>query len=225
MRILLIEDDVETREYISRGLIELGHVIDQAMDGREGLVQAMTGNYQLLIVDRMLPVLDGLGVVTALRVAKVDTPVLFLTTLGGVFDRVASLRAGGDDYLAKPFAFAELAARVDALGRRRPDVPEDPVMRVADLELDRMSRVVRRGGRRIELQAREYLLLEYLMRHLGQVVTRTMLLEGVWDLHFDPHTNLVESHLSRLRSKMDKGFGKELIHTIRGAGYAIRAPE
>ena len=172
----------------------------------------------------MIPVVDGLTVVLSLRTGKVDTPVLFLTTMSGVYDRVAGLKAGADDYLVKPFAFAELAARVEALGRRPRGVTETATLRVGDLELDRTTRVVRRAGCEIDLQPREFLLLEYLMRHAGQVVTRTMLLEGVWDLHFDPRTNVVESHMSRLRGKIDKGFTTELIQTVRGAGYAIRAP-
>lgn len=224
MHILLIEDDPETLDYVANGLAELGHAVGQAADGRDGLLQAAAGAYDLLIVDRMLPVLDGLGLVTALRAAKVATPVLFLTTLGGVHDRVAGLRAGGDDYLVKPFAFAELAARVEALGRRPREVAETALLRVADLELDRLVRSVRRGGREIELQAREFQLLEYLMLHADQVITRTMLLEAVWELHFDPRTNVVESHMSRLRGKVDRGFGPELIHTVRGAGYVIRPP-
>jgi two-component system OmpR family response regulator len=224
MRILVIEDDKETLDYVSNGLIELGHVVDRAVNGRDGLFLAADGSYDLLIVDRMMPAIDGLTVVLSLRAGKVNTPVLFLTTMGGVYDRVAGLKAGGDDYLAKPFAFAELAARVEALGRRPRGVAETAVLQVGDLELDRMAHVVRRAGREIELQPREFLLLEYLMRHAGQVVTRTMLLEGVWDLHFDPRTNVVESHMSRLRGKVDKGFVAELIHTVRGAGYAIRAP-
>jgi two-component system OmpR family response regulator len=224
MHILVIEDDPETLEFVSTGLTDLGHKVEQAASGRDGLFRAAAGEYDLLIVDRMLPGVDGIGVVNALRTGKITTPVLFLTALGGVFDRVEGFRAGGDDYLVKPFAFAELAARVEALGRRANHIPPDPTLRIADLELNRLTREVRRAGQEIKLQPREYELLEYLMRHAGHVVTRTMLLEGVWDLHFDPHTNVVESHLSRLRSKVDKGFPTELIHTIRGAGYAIREP-
>src|SRR5579859_7996679 len=223
MRILVIEDDAETSDYVANGLTELGHVVDRAVNGRNGLFLAADGSYDLLIVDRMMPVIDGLNVVLSLRAGKVNTPVLFLTAMGGVYDRVAGLKAGGDDYLTKPFAFAELAARVEALGRRPRGVAETAVLQVGDLQLDRMARVVRRAGREIELQPREFLLLEYLMRHAGQVVTRTMLLEGVWDLHFDPHTNVVESHMSRLRQKLDKGLDQPLLHTVRGAGYCIRA--
>jgi two-component system OmpR family response regulator len=224
MRILVIEDDKETLDYVANGLSELGHLVDRAGNGRDGLFLAADGSYDLLIVDRMVPVIDGLNVTLSLRAGKVDTPVLFLTAMGSVYDRVAGLKAGGDDYLAKPFAFAELAARVEALGRRPRGMTETALLRVGDLELDRMARVVRRAGRDIELQPREFMLLEYLMRHAGQLVTRTMLLESVWDLHFDPRTNVVESHMSRLRSKVDKGFATELIHTVRGAGYAIRPP-
>jgi len=224
MRILVIEDDKETLDYVTNGLTELGHEVHPTKNGQDGLFLAADGSYDLLIVDRMIPVVDGLNVVLSLRTAKVDTPVLFLTTMGGVYDRVAGLKAGADDYLVKPFAFAELAARVEALGRRPRGVTETATLWVGDLVLDRMTRVVRRAGREIDLQPREFLLLEYLMRHAGQVVTRTMLLEGVWDLHFDPRTNVVESHMSRLRGKVDKGFTTELIQTVRGAGYAIRAP-
>jgi two-component system OmpR family response regulator len=224
VRILVIEDDRETLDYVANGLTELGHVVNRAENGRDGLFLAADGSYDLLIVDRMVPCVDGLNVVLTLRAGKIDTPVLFLTTMGGVYDRVAGLKAGADDYLVKPFAFAELAARVEALGRRPRGVAEISALRVGDLELDRLTRTVRRAGREIDLQPREFSLLEYLMRHVGQVVTRTMLLEGVWDLHFDPHTNVVESHMSRLRGKVDKGFTTELIHTVRGAGYAIREP-
>ena len=224
MRILVIEDDKETLDYVANGLTELGHVVDRAENGRDGLFLAADGSFDLLIVDSMIPVVDGLNVVLSLRTGKIDTPVLFLTTMGGVYDRVAGLKAGGDDYLVKPFAFAELAARVEALGRRPRGMIETATLRVGDLELDRMTRSVRRAGRQIDLQPREFLLLEYLMRHAEHVVTRTILLEGVWDLHFDPRTNVVESHMSRLRGKVDKGFTTELIHTVRGAGYAIRTP-
>lgn len=225
MRILLVEDDPETREFVSTALTDLGHAVETADNGRDGLFRAISGEYDLLIIDRLLPGVDGLGLVNALRTGSVTTPVLFLTALGGVFDRVAGLKAGGDDYLAKPFALAELVARVEALGRRPRHIAEDPVLRVGNLELNQLTREVRRGGQEIRLQPREYELLAFLMRHAGQVVTRTMLLEGVWDLHFDPHTNVVESHLSRLRGKVDKGFPAELIQTVRGAGYAIREPD
>jgi len=225
MKILLVEDDPETGDYVANGLAEHGHTVDRATNGRDGLFLAAGENYDLLIVDRMLPMLDGLALVKTLRGASVATPVLFLTTLGGVGDRIAGLDAGGDDYLIKPFAFGELVARVTALGRRPHALAAATSLRVADLELDCRARTVRRAGRIINLQPREFRLLEYLMRHAGEVVTRTMLLEAVWDLHFDPKTNVVESHISRLRARIDKGFDKELIHTVRGAGYAIGTEE
>jgi len=224
VKILLVEDDRETSDYIVQGLQEEGHTIAVAMDGREGLLDAAGEHWDLLIIDRLLPELDGVGVVQLLRGSGVETPVLFLTTLGGIDDRVAGLNAGGDDYLVKPFAFAELVARINALGRRpRRTVPET-ALKIADLEINLLARTVRRGGIAIELQPREFRLLEYLMQHAGQVVTRTMLLENVWDMHFDPHTNVVESHVSRLRGKIAKGGKTELIHTVRGAGYCLRAP-
>jgi len=224
MKILVIEDDPETAEYVVNGLAEEGHLTVQAASGDEGLFHAAAEKFDLLIVDRMLPALDGLGLVRALRAAGNRTPVLFLTALGGIDDRVTGLNSGGDDYLVKPFAFAELVARVAALGRRPAGGAIESRLCVADLDLDLLSRVVRRGGREIDLQPREFRLLEYLMRHAGQVVTRTMLLENVWDFHFDPRTNVVETHISRLRGKIDKGFAPELIHTMRGAGYCLRAP-
>ncbi|MGH7115233.1 MAG: winged helix-turn-helix domain-containing protein [Stellaceae bacterium] len=225
MNILLIEDDGETAEYVANGLREDGHVVARAASGGTGLACAMDEGFDLLIVDRMLPGIDGLKLVSALRGAGKETPVLFLTALGGVEDRVAGLNVGGDDYLIKPFAFSELAARVAALGRRPRAAAAETALRVFDLELDLVARTVRRAGQPIALQAREFRLLEYLMRHAGQVVTRTMLLERVWDLHFDPRTNVVETHISRLRAKVDKGFGPELIHTVRGAGYCARSPD
>ncbi len=224
MKILVIEDDAETADYVVNGLREAGHLVAKAATGGEALTTAMEEDFDLLIVDRMIPGLDGLRLVRALRAAERDTPVLFLTALGGVEDRVSGLKAGGDDYLVKPFAFSELSARVAALGRRPRSTSEVVTLRVHDLELNLLSRSVRRRGEPIDLQPREYRLLAYLMQHAGQVVTRTMLLENVWDLHFDPHTNVVETHVSRLRSKVDKGFGPELIHTVRGAGYCLRAP-
>ena len=225
LRILLVEDDAETAGYIVQGLEEAGHTLVVARDGRDGLFRGAGEDWDLLIVDRMLPSMDGLAMVRTLRAGGVVTPVLFLTTLGGIDDRVAGLNAGGDDYLVKPFAFSELAARVAALGRRPRRAVTETTLRAADLEMDLLSRVVRRGGETIELQPREFRLLEYLLRHADQVVTRTMLLEKVWDLHFDPHTNVVESHVSRLRSKVDKGRAVSLIHTVRGAGYCLRAAE
>ena len=223
MKLLLIEDDHETADYVRQGLVDEGHDLHVAVDGRSGLFRAVGEDWDLLIVDRMLPGLDGLTLVQTLRTGSVRTPVLFLTTMGGIDDRVTGLNAGGDDYLVKPFAFAELAARINALGRRPQHLPAATVLRVADLEVDLLARLVHRGGERIDLQPREFQLLEYLMRHSGEVVTRTMLLENVWEFHFDPHTNIVDSHISRLRTKLDRG-GVELIHTIRGAGYVIRAP-
>ena len=225
MKVLLIEDDAETAAYIVRGLREHGHVADHAADGRDGLMLAAGGGHDVLVVDRMLPGLDGLGVVRTLRGAGVRAPVLFLTALRGVGDRVQGLEAGGDDYLVKPFAFAELLARLNALARRPPLNDAPVALRVADLEVDLLKRAVTRGGERVDLQPREFALLEFLLRHADRVVTRTMLLEGVWDFHFDPTTNIVETHISRLRGKISRG-GRdpELIHTVRGAGYVLRAP-
>jgi|ERR1035437_782438 two-component system OmpR family response regulator len=224
MKVLVIEDDAETAAYIANGLSENGHVVDRASNGREGLFLAGGGAYDVAIVDRMLPGLDGLSLVKDLRGDNIRTAVLFLTNLGGIDDRVEGLDAGADDYLVKPFAFSELLARVNALGRRPAISAAETVLRFADLEMDLLKRSVTRGGREIELQPREFKLLEYLMRHAGRVVTRTMLLEMVWDFHFDPKTNIVETHMSRLRAKIDRGFDSELIHTIRGSGYSLRAP-
>nr|WP_246514261.1 response regulator transcription factor [Neoroseomonas soli] len=223
VRILLVEDDAETAAYVARGLEEAGHVVDRAADGQDGLFLATGGGHDVMVVDRMLPKLDGLSMVRAVRAAGIATPAIFLTARAGVGDRVEGLEAGGDDYLAKPFAFAELLARINALARRPPLQQEQTVLRVADLEMDLIRRAVTRAGQRIDLQPREFRLLEYLMRREGQVVTRTMLLEGVWDFHFDPKTSVVETHISRLRGKVDKGFERDLIHTVRGAGYVIRA--
>lgn len=224
MRILLIEDDAETAYYISRGLSEDGHDISTARDGREGLGLAGSEEWDLLIVDRMLPEMDGLSIVQALRLAGSITPVLFLTTLGGVDDRVHGLNAGADDYLVKPFSFAELLARVAALGRRSPRLAVETNLKIADLEIDLLARTVVRGGAPIELLPREFRLLEYLMRHAEQTVTRAMLLENVWDVHFEPNTTVVETHISRLRSKIDRGKSIPLIHTLRGTGYTLRVP-
>ncbi|MGC9269748.1 winged helix-turn-helix domain-containing protein [Acidiphilium sp.] len=221
LRILLIEDDPRTGDLVRTGLAPEGHDITVVPDGRTGLLRAGGELWDIIIVDRMLPGLDGLGLLRMLRGAGIATPALFLTALGGVDDRVEGLRAGGDDYLVKPFAIAELSARIAALIRRGATKPVDPVLRVADLEVDRLSREVRRDGRRITLKPREFALLEYMMRHAGQVVTRTMLLEAVWDFHFDPQTSVVESHISRLRGKIDRGFESELVQTIRGAGYRL----
>src|SRR4051794_4716713 len=224
MKILLIEDDADTLDYVANGLAEYGHVVDRAINGRDGLFLAAGSPYDLLIVDRMLPGLDGLAVVKTLRGAGVRTPILFLTTMGGVYDRVEGLDAGGDDYLVKPFAFAELMARVNALVRRPPLSSIETVLKVADLELDPARRTVTRAGRLVELQPREFLLLEYLMRHAGRVVTRTMLLEHVWEFHFEPKTSIVETHISRLRAKIGRPGEAELIHTVRSAGYSVHEP-
>jgi two-component system, OmpR family, response regulator len=222
LKILLIEDDAETAAYIAGGLKEHGHTVDHTSDGQAGLMLAAGESYDVVIVDRMLPGLDGLGLVRTLRGAGVKTPVLFLTALGGIDDRVTGLEAGGDDYLVKPFAFAELLARLNALARRPPMAAVETTLRVADLEMDLLKRAVTRAGKRIELQPQEFKLLEYLMHHADRVVTRTMLLENVWDYHFDPQTNVIDVHISRLRSKIDKNFGDPLLHTVRGAGYTIR---
>jgi two-component system OmpR family response regulator len=224
VKILVVEDDRATRNYLAKGLTEAGHVVDTAADGRDGLFLAASGPYDLMVIDRMLPGLDGAGILRTLRAAGVRTPILLLTTMGGIDDRVEGLNAGADDYLVKPFALAELLARLNALARRPPMGAEPTRLQVADLEMDLLARRVTRTGRPIELQPREFRLLECLMRHAGQVMTRSMLLEKVWDFHFDPQTNIVETHVSRLRSKVDKGFGAELIHTVRGAGYCLRAP-
>jgi len=224
MKILLVEDDSETARYIGHGFQKHGHHVDHCEMGKEALIASRRHAYDVMIVDRMLPDLDGLSLVKTLRNAEVRTPILFLTTMTGIDDRVEGLNAGGDDYLAKPFDFFELLARAQALARRPPIASQITVLRVADLEMDLLKREVRRGGLPVELQQKEFLLLEFLIRHAGNVVTRTMLLEGVWNYHFDPKTNIVETHISRLRSKIDKGRPVELLQTIRGAGYSIRAP-
>jgi two-component system OmpR family response regulator len=222
MRLLIVEDDRDAADYLVKALGEAGHVADSAPDGVEGLALALEGNYDVLIVDRMLPRLDGLSMIGTLRAKSVTTPVLILSALGQVDDRVKGLRAGGDDYLAKPYSFAELLARIEVLARRRGGPSEPTTYRVGDLELDRLSHSVTRGGKPIVLQPREFRLLEFLMKNAGQVVTRTMLLEGVWDYHFDPQTNVIDVHISRLRSKIDKGFPQSLLHTVRGVGYMVR---
>jgi two-component system, OmpR family, response regulator len=223
MRLLIIEDDKEAGAYLVKAFREEGHVVDLATDGLEGYAQAREAQHDVLIVDRMLPKLDGLSLISSLREQKVETPCLILSALGQVDDRVKGLRAGGDDYLVKPYAFSELLARVEVLARRRSGARgEETVYRVGDLELDRLSHNVTVGGREVTLQPREFRLLEYLMKHAGQVVTRTMLLENVWDYHFDPQTNVIDVHISRLRSKIDKGRATPLLHTVRGAGYMIR---
>jgi two-component system OmpR family response regulator len=225
MRILVIEDDQETRDYLAQGLTQSGHVVDAADDGKDGLFLALDQEFDVMIVDRMLPGLDGLSIVKTVRSSGRRTPILILSALGEVDDRVEGLRRGGDDYLVKPFAFSELEARLEALVRRGDGDAVETRLQVADLELDLLTRQVKRAGREIELQPREFRLLEYLMRHSGQVVTRTMLLEKVWDYHFDPQTNVIDVHVSRLRRKIDKDFDEPLIQTVRGAGYVLRAPE
>jgi two-component system OmpR family response regulator len=224
MRILLIEDDRETAAYLTKALREAGHVADHAADGDAGADMAAEGGYDVIVVDRMLPHRDGLSVIEGVRAGGDHTPVLILSALGQVDDRVTGLRAGADDYLAKPYAFSELLARVEALARRRKPGEAETVYKVGDLELDRLAHTVTRAGEHIPLQPREFRLLEYLMKHAGQVVTRTMLLENVWDYHFDPQTNVIDVHISRLRGKVDKGFGEPMLTTVRGAGYMIRDP-
>jgi two-component system OmpR family response regulator len=223
VKLLLLEDDDATRSHLQRTLAAAGHVIDVCATGPDAIFLGSSGDYALLILDRMVPGVDGLGVLKALRAAGVKSPALFLTAMDGVHDRVEGLDAGADEYLVKPFAAIELLARVNALLRRQPIVDVVTVLRVADLEVDLLKRSVRRAGQTIDLQAQEFKLLEYLLRHAGEVVTRTMLLENVWSFHFDPRTNVIESHISRLRSKVDRGFGRELIQTVRGAGYRIDA--
>jgi two-component system OmpR family response regulator len=223
VRILIIEDDREVASFIQSGLLQAGWNVDVADNGKDGLFLATTESYDALIVDRMLPGVDGLALIRTLRASQISTPALILSALGEVDDRVAGLKAGGDDYLVKPFAFAELSARLEALLRRSAggNPHETTRLSVADLHMDLLKREVRRGTTRIDLQPREFQLLEFLMRHAGQVVTRTMLLEGVWDYHFDPQTNVIDVHISRLRSKVDKDFSPPLLHTIRGVGYKL----
>ncbi len=223
MKLLLIEDDREAAEYLKKAFAESGHTAHLAADGDTGFALAENGGYDVLVVDRMLPRRDGLSVIAELRARGDETPALILSALGEVDDRVTGLRAGGDDYLTKPYAFSELLARVEALARRSGAKDAETIYRVGDLELDRLAHSAKRGGMEITLQPREFRLLEYLMRHAGQVVTRTMLLENVWDYHFDPQTNVIDVHISRLRSKIEKGFEKPLLHTVRGAGYMMKA--
>ncbi|HUV32277.1 MAG TPA: response regulator transcription factor [Devosiaceae bacterium] len=222
MKILLIEDDREAANYIIRALDEAGHVTHHAADGETGYAMASSMDYDVLIIDRMLPRRDGLSIIESLRAENKATPVLILSALGEVDDRVTGLRAGGDDYLAKPYAFSELLARVEVLARRTAPAEAATAYRVGELTLDRLSRKVERAGQPVQLQPREFRLLEFLMKHAGQVVTRTMLLENVWDYHFDPQTNVIDVHMSRLRAKIDRGHKTALLHTIRGAGYTIR---
>ncbi|BCX18101.1 MAG: DNA-binding response regulator [Geminicoccaceae bacterium] len=228
MRVLIIEDDKDAAAYMAKGLGESGYTVDVAHNGKEGLLMAATGAHDVLIVDRMLPGLDGLSLVRTLRATGNRTPVLFLSALGEVDDRVKGLKAGGDDYLVKPYAFSELLARIEALLRRRTSEAGDgreTVLRYADLTMDLLARRVERAGREIDLQPREFKILEVLLRHAGQVMTRTMLLEKVWDYRFDPQTNVIDVHISRLRQKIDRGFDYPLIQTVRGAGYSLRAPD
>ena len=225
LRVLVIEDDSETAEFIARSLKEEGHVVDRSSEGRDGLKIAVTREYDVLVVDRMLPGLDGLAIVKTMRQAGMKAPVLFVTSLGGIDDRVEGLEAGGDDYLVKPFAHAELVARVHALGRRTAMRQEETVLRVADLEMNLINRTVTRGGQPIELQPREFKLLEVLLRNKERVLTRSMLLEHVWDFHFDPKTSIVETHISRVRSKVDRPFDAPLIQTVRGVGYSLNEPQ
>ena len=222
MHLLLIEDDTEAARFLVKGLRESGYSVDHAADGREGLFRATEGQFDLVVTDRMLPHIDGLAIIELMRRKGLATPVLVLSALGGVDDRVRGLKAGGDDYLTKPFAFAELLARIEALLRRRSSAPQATRLKVEDLELDLLARRVTRAGREVELTARELKLLEFLMRRAGQVVTRTMLLEGVWDLHFDPQSNLIDVHISRLRQAIDRSSDHPLIHTVRGSGYVLR---
>ena len=222
MRLLLIEDDAEASDYLARALGESGYEVEVAADGRVGRERALAGTHDLIIADRNLPHVDGLTIVQNLRTAGSSVPVLVLSALGSVDDRIEGLRAGGDDYLIKPFAFEELLARIEALLRRGQGATVLTRLKVADLDLDLLSRTVTRAGKPIDLTAKEFQLLEYLMRRQGQVVTRSMLLEGVWDLHFDPQTNIIDVHMSRLRAAVDRDFPRPLIHTVRGAGYVLR---
>lgn len=223
MKVLLLEDDDATRANLERTLVSAGHVVDVCANGRDAIFLGSSSEYAVLILDRMVPGVDGLGVLKALRAAGVRSPALFLTAMDGIHDRVEGLDAGADDYLVKPFASIEFIARVNALSRRQPANEVATVLRVDDLEVDLIKRSVKRGGKQIQLQAQEFKLLEYLMRHAGEIVTRSMLLENVWSFHFDPQTNIIESHMSRLRSKVDRGFDGELIQTIRGSGYRLVA--
>ncbi|WP_129781450.1 winged helix-turn-helix domain-containing protein [Peristeroidobacter soli] len=222
MKLLLIEDDLQAAEYLLKSLREIGYSVDHSPDGRDGLEKATQRHYDVVIADRQLPHLDGLTIITTLRERNDRTPVLILSALGTVDDRVHGLKAGGDDYLTKPFAFAELLARIEALSRRGTAQAEASRLKVSDLELDLLARKVTRAGQNIDLTTKEFQLLEFLMRRPGQVVTRTMLLEGVWNLHFDPQTNITDVHMSRLRNAVDKGFSRPLIHTVRGAGYVLK---
>ena len=223
MKLLVVEDDREAAAFLVKGLKESGHTVDHAADGREGLMLATTERFDAIILDRMLPGMDGLAIVAALRASDNATPVLILSALDQVDDRVRGLKAGGDDYLTKPYAFSELMARLESLLRRGAGGKTETKLKVGELEIDLLARTVRRGATEIELLPREFRLLEYLARNAGHVVTRTMLLEQVWDYHFDPQTNVIDVHISRLRQKIDKGFAKPMLHTVRGAGYCLKA--
>jgi two-component system OmpR family response regulator len=225
MRVLVVEDDREAAGWLLKGLKEEGHVVDHAANGPDGLTMAREQVHDVIIMDRMLPGMDGLSVISELRKENIATPVLILSALGEVDDKVMGLRAGGDDYLGKPYAFNELLARVETLARRKSAEPHKTRLQVGDLEIDLLARTAKRAGEDILLQPREFKLLEYLMRNAGSVVTRTMLLENVWNYHFDPQTNVIDVHISRLRAKIDKEFDEPLLHTVRGAGYTIRATE
>lgn len=222
MRILIIEDDAEIARYLRKGLSEAGHTVEHADNGRDGLYLATGESFDAIILDRLLPQMDGLTVLTALRATGASIPVLILSALSQVDDRIKGLRAGGDDYLVKPFALSELLARLEVITRRSQPLEADNELRIANLVLNRLSRQVHRAGEEIVLKPQEYRVLEYLMRHSAQVVTRTMLLENVWDYHFDPQTNVIDVHMSRLRAKIDKPEWSQLIHTVRGAGYSLR---
>jgi two-component system OmpR family response regulator len=222
MKVLLVEDNERVAQFVRKGLLEAGHTVDHADNGRDGLLLASSQPYDAIVLDRMLPGgIDGLGIIAALRETGDKTPILILSALSDVDERIRGLRAGGDDYLTKPFAFGELAARLDALMRRTRIAPTQSTLAIGDLQVDVMARRVTRGGREIKLQAQEFKLLEYLVRHAGHVVTRTMLLENLWDYHFEPQTNVIDSHISKLRQKIDAGFEVPLIHTIRGVGYRL----
>ena len=223
MKLLVVEDDREAAAFLVKGLKESGHTVDHAADGREGLMLATSERFDAIILDRMLPGMDGLAIVAALRASDNATPVLILSALDQVDDRVRGLKAGGDDYLTKPYAFSELMARLESLLRRGAGGKTETKLKVGELEIDLLARTVRRGTAEIELLPREFRLLEYLARNAGHVVTRTMLLEQVWDYHFDPQTNVIDVHISRLRQKIDKGFAKPMLHTVRGAGYCLKA--
>lgn len=223
MHVLLVEDDEALAGHVAGGLRQSGHIVDHHADGRGGLIQATCERYDVIVLDRMLPTIDGLKILAALRAADDDTPVLLVSALGEVDERVKGLRAGGDDYLVKPFAFSELLARVEVLARRRASTPEEASeLRVGDLVVDLLGQVATRGGKRIDLTAREFHILAYLARHAGRVVTRAMLLEAVWDYNFDPQTNIIDQHISNLRQKLDRGHADTLIHTVRGSGYVLR---